>query len=253
MKLFHNRFFFLSIILANCFIICQEIPQQTKELDFVYLHEAIPSIQLSPRYYSDENFVGTRIDGYKKPVIMITRQAADALKKVQEDIAKDGYELVIYDGYRPQKAVNHFMRWSKDTDECKKPDYYPYVEKTEVFKLGYIAEKSGHSRGSTVDLTLIKKGEKVQPISKEKRTLADGSTIIYLNDGTIDMGSSFDLFDEASHAVSPKKITKQYQELRNYFREKMEKNGFKHYSEEWWHFTLAEEPNTDKYLDRDVE
>lgn len=209
---------------------------------FVYLHEIDNSIQVSLRYHSAENFVGTIVDGYKKNVVIMTKQAATALSKVQKEVKKDGYCLVVYDAYRPQQAVDHFMRWSKDVkDQIKKNDYYPRVDKARVFELGYVAAHSGHSRGSTVDLTLIKDGQKVQNIKPIKRTLLDNFTITYLDDGTIDMGSSFDLFDVASHYEN-KLIAQEYKTLRTYLKNMMEKHGFKNYAEEWWHFTLKNEP-----------
>lgn len=209
---------------------------------FVYLHEIDPTIKVSPRYHSDENFVGAVVDGYKKDVVILTQQTAAALKKVQEDVKKDGYCLVVYDAYRPQQAVDHFMRWSKDVkDQAKKEYYYPRVDKARVFELGYVAEKSGHSRGSTVDLTLIKDGESVHAIKPAQRTLLDNFSITYLDDGTIDMGSSFDLFDVASHYENDL-IAREYKARRTYLKNIMEKHGFKNYSEEWWHFTLKNEP-----------
>jgi D-alanyl-D-alanine dipeptidase len=218
------------------------MPQEALEKGFVNLVAEVPSIQVSLRYNSPENFVGKPVDGYKENIVLVTKPTADAIKKVQEALNKDGYGLVIYDAYRPQQAVDNFMRWSKDSnDQVKKDQYYPRVDKKDVFKLGYVAEKSGHSRGSTIDLTIIKLGNNVQPITEEKRTLKDGFEITYLNDGTVDMGSSFDLFDEASHYKN-KLISQEHQERRDYLKNVMERHGFKNYAEEWWHFTLAHEP-----------
>lgn len=219
-----------------------QLSEEAKAKGFVYLHEIDPTILVSLRYTTDENFVGKPVDGYKKPVVIMTKQAAQALKKVQEEVAKDGYSLVIYDAYRPQQAVDHFMRWSKDvTDQTKKAHYYPRVDKAKVFELGYVAERSGHSRGSTVDLTLIKKSASLHPIIEKKRTLLDGFTITLLDDGTVDMGSSFDLFDVASHYEN-NLIADEHKERRTYLKNVMEKHGFKNYAEEWWHFTLKNEP-----------
>jgi len=210
---------------------------------FVYLSEIDPTIQQSVRYCSDENFVATVVDGYAKPVIILTKQAAQALKEVQKEVNRDGYELVVYDAFRPQRAVNHFMRWSEDVkDQAKKSLYYPRVNKADVFALGYVAQRSGHSRGSTVDLTIIKRGHKVQPITEKKRTLRDGYTITMLDDGTVDMGSSFDLFDVASH-FDNELIAQEYKHMRAYLKNVMEKHGFVCYEDEWWHFTLQNEPH----------
>ena len=152
--------------------------------------------------------------------------------------------MVIYDAYRPQDAVNHFMRWSEDpSDQTKKEEYYPRVDKAKVFELGYVAKKSGHSRGSTVDLTLIKNDAQLHPIEKKERTLLDGFKIFLLDDGTVDMGSSFDLFDKASHYEgNDDLIEPQYKQRRTYLKEKMEAHEFNNYSEEWWHYTHKNEP-----------
>lgn len=220
----------------------REMEPIAREKGFVYLEEIDPTIQVSLRYYGNENFLGRRVKAYNKNVLMMTREAAQALKRVQEDLKKDGYELVIYDAYRPQDAVDNFMIWSLDVnDQIKKDHYYPRVNKARVFELGYVAERSGHTRGSTVDLTIIKKGQKVHDIVEQKRILLDGFTITFLDDGTVDMGSSFDLFDVASHYESPV-ITPEYKKMRTYLHDMMVKHGFKPYSEEWWHFTLENEP-----------
>jgi len=231
--------------MINCFMsfkVCYPIPQYARDKGFVYLHEVDPTILVSLRYYSNENFVGKTVEGYKNPVVILTRQAAEALKKVQEKIKKDGYSLVVYDAYRPQQAVNNFMRWSEDNKDCaKESHYYPRVDKAKVFDLGYVAARSGHSRGSTVDLTLIKLSDSLHAIEEKDRQLRDGYTIKFLDDGTVDMGSSFDLFDVASHTKNDL-ITEQYKEHRAYLESVMEHAGFKNYCNEWWHFTLSNEP-----------
>jgi zinc D-Ala-D-Ala dipeptidase len=219
---------------------------------FTYLDQVDPTIQISMRYYSNDNFAGTRIDGYKRPRIIMTKQAAAALKKVQQDVAKDGYCLVVYDAYRPQKAVDHFMRWGADLIEQKmKPEYYPDLDKKSVFDLGYIAKKSGHTRGSTVDLTIIKLGNSLKNPSFQIRTI-NGNDIPFLDDGTVDMGSSFDLFDDASHHDSPK-MTPEYNAQRKYLRSKMEARRFKILKEEWWHYILKNEPFPNTYFNFDIE
>jgi len=238
-----KKFLIISVFITcgSCFALTDE----AKSKGFVYLHDVDPTILVSLRYNTQENFLGTTVTGYKKPVVILTKQTAEALKKVQEDVKKDGYSLVIYDAYRPQQAVNHFMTWSKNVaDQLKKARYYPRVDKAKVFELGYVAERSGHSRGSTVDLTLIKTGASLRPIEaieEKKRTLLDGFTITLLDDGTVDMGSSFDLFDKASHYENDL-ISHEFKTLRTYLKNKMEKRGFKNYAEEWWHFTLKDEP-----------
>lgn len=221
---------------------------------FIYVHDVIPDVQVSLRYGTDENFVGCRVDGYYSNVSIMTEAAAVALKQAQELVKENGYELVIYDSYRPQKSVNHFIRWSEDPNDpqVKKEHYYPRVDKENAFNLGYIARRSGHTRGSTIDLTIIEKGKRVvQPLTPVKRTLNDGSTIMFLDDGTVDMGSSFDLFDEASYTNSTL-VDEHHQQLRQMFKGIMERAGFNNYPKEWWHYTLKNEPFPDTYFDFDV-
>lgn len=235
----------LLLCIINCLVsfkVCIPIPQYARDKGFVYLHEVDPTILVSLRYYSDENFVGKPVDGYTKSVVVLTRQAAEGLKKVQEKIKKDGYSLVVYDAYRPQQAVNHFVRWSNDLQDCaKESSYYPYVNKSKLFELDYIAAKSGHSRGSTVDLTIIKIGESLHSVEEQNRQLLDGCTIKFLNDGTVDMGSSFDYFGDASHSENDL-IAEEYKKRRAYLKSAMEDAGFKNFCKEWWHFTLNNEP-----------
>lgn len=184
--------------------------------DFVVLTDIDPDVILEIRYYSTYNFVGDRIDGYEQPTALLTKEAATALKGVSDDLAKKGYRLKIYDAYRPQKAVNHFERWANDTNDDRMREYfYPELDKSVLFDKGYIANYSGHSRGSTVDLTLfdMKTGKEV------------------------DMGGTFDYFGERSHP-DYKNITDQQYKNRMILREAMMDHGFKPLDEEWWHFTL---------------
>jgi zinc D-Ala-D-Ala dipeptidase len=198
---------------------------------FVYLDEVIPDAKYEIRYYSDYNFVGEPIDGYKAPVPIFSSKAADALKKVNSELERKGYQLLIYDAYRPQKAVNHFIRWAKDAEDVKmKKIFYPEVDKTKVFKLGYVASKSGHSRGSTVDLTMV-----VKKTGK-----------------AVDMGGPYDFFGEIS-GHGTKLITAKQTANRNLLKNAMVKHGFKPYAKEWWHYTLVNEPFPKKYFDFDVE
>lgn len=238
-----SKILFLSFV--SCFTyfeFCLSISPEMRAKGFVYLHEIDPTILISARYANAENFVGRSIKGYKRSVIILTKQTAKALKEVQKEVKKDGYSLVVYDGYRPQQAVNDFMQWSKDIEnQTKKSFYYPRVNKADVFKFGYVAERSGHSRGSTVDLTIIKDGDTLHEVKEKERTLLDGYTIKILDDGTVDMGSSFDLFDKASHFENDL-IEEKFKKLRTYLKNKMEMYGFKNYAEEWWHFTLKNEP-----------
>lgn len=146
---------------------------------FVLLSEVVPDVILEMRYYSTYNFVGERIDGYEQPVALLTVQAAKALRAVSDEVAAMGYRLKVYDAYRPQTAVTQFMRWAQEADDTRMQAYfYPETEKSALFSQGYIAERSGHSRGSTVDLTLF-----------ELRTGRE-----------VDMGGTFDYFGARSHA-----------------------------------------------------
>ena len=194
---------------------------------FVLLSDIVPDIIQEIRYYSTYNFVGDRIDGYDQPCALMTIEAAKALKEVSDDVKKQGYRLKIYDAYRPQKAVNHFMRWAKDIKDTRMKQYfYPKVDKTRLFDEGYIAEKSGHSRGSTADLTLFD-----MKTGKE-----------------LDMGGTFDYFGELSHPDYKGNLTKQQLKNRQILRDAMMRHGFKPLDTEWWHFTLKNEPYPDMYF-----
>ena len=193
---------------------------------FVLLSDAVPDAILEIRYYSTYNFIGDRIDGYEEPVALLTREAAAALKEVSDELVAKGYRLKIYDAYRPQMAVSHFMRWALDFEDTRMKEYfYPELEKDVLFPLGYIAEQSGHSRGSTVDLTLF-------DMTTEKE---------------VDMGGTFDYFGELSHPDYTGITEEQYQN-RMILREAMLAHGFKPLAEEWWHFTLENEPYPNTYF-----
>ena len=194
---------------------------------FVYVSDIIPNAQLDIRYYSSYNFVGTRIDGYDVPQAILTKEAAQALKAVSALLATQGYGIKIFDAYRPQRAVDHFIRWSQDPADTKtKAVFYPNLDKSVLFNQGFIARKSGHSRGSTVDLTLV-----------------------HLTSGQeVDMGSSFDFFGEISHHGT-KLITDQQTQNRNVLRDAMTKAGFTAYAKEWWHYGLRNEPYPEQYFD----
>lgn len=250
--------FLFSVYSLTAMHNCHTLSDAARKKGFVFLHEVDPTILTSLRYATNENFVGTPIDGYKRAdVVVLTKQAAKALKKVQCDVKNDGYSLVVYDAYRPQKAVNHFIRWSIDlVNQSKKNHYYPRVDKKSCFELGYISTRSGHSRGSTVDLTLIKIGHSLHKIQEQKRTLLDGFVINFLSDGTVDMGSSFDLFDTASHHKTTL-VPQRFKAQRAYLTKKMLAHGFITFPEEWWHFTLKNEPyvasKNSSYFDFDIE
>ena len=194
---------------------------------FVLLAEHIPSIIQEIRYYSTYNFIGDRIDGYEQPCAILTKDAARALKSVSNEMNVMGYRLKIFDAYRPAIAVKHFVLWGiEDTDIRMKPYFYPDLDKEELFMKGYIATKSSHSRGSTVDLTLLD-----MKTGKE-----------------LDMGSPFDYFSDISHPDYTG-ITREQFENRMLLRNVMIRNGFEPYDCEWWHFTLRDEPFPDTYFE----
>lgn len=209
---------------------------------FVYLKTVDPTIQQSVRYATKDNFFGRPIVGYRPGAeVVLTRQAAEALKQVQMRAKRDGYCLVIYDGYRPQDAVNDFMAWEFSSDQSMKQAYYPAMTVENIFKKRYVDKKSRHSGGSTLDVTLITLGKKVKKIVSSKRILTDGRTVLFLDDGTVDMGTSFDLFDEASRNCS-QLVSKEARERRKYLKDIMVAGGFKAFSGEWWHFNLLNDP-----------
>lgn len=224
---------------------CASSKHLTPDTRFVMLAEAVPDAILEIRYYSTYNFVGTRIDGYEQPTAMLTKEAAQALRAVSDDVKNMGYRLKIYDAYRPQKAVDHFVRWAADTgDTMMKTYFYPDLDKSVLFEQEYIMEKSGHTRGSTVDLTLF-------DMAAEKE---------------LDMGGTFDWFGPESHPdfcgnpetgeytgdnhKSPvgRIITERQFKNRMILRQAMLRHGFKPLDSEWWHFTLRNEPYPDTYF-----
>lgn len=193
---------------------------------FVSVGEAIPDALLDIRYYTTYNFLGARIDGYEQPVALLTREAANALRQASDELRTQGLRLVIYDAYRPQRSVDHFVRWAEDISDIRmKAVFYPDVDKADLFSQGFIARRSGHSRGSTVDLTLLDE--------KSGRLL--------------DMGGPFDFFGELSHPDFTG-VTENQHQHRMLLQSVMGKHGFKPLSTEWWHFTLRNEPFPDTYF-----
>ena len=231
----------LTLFALSFLLICQSWAQspvnpegmdvQSRPEAFVSLQSVIPDLVIELRYFSHNNFVGRPIDGYKANIVYMTEPAAMALKAVQDDLASQGLGLKVFDAYRPQTAVNNFIRWAADNnDTLMKQQYYPSLNKDELFPGGYIAERSGHSRGSTVDLTVVR--------------LADSQEL--------DMGSPYDFFDPVSWP-SDTSITQQQHANRMILREAMLRHGFRPLDTEWWHFTLDGEPYTDVYFDFPVE
>ena len=197
---------------------------------FVYLDEAIPDIVIELRYATGDNFVGQPIDGYRHQHAILSEPAAAALAEAQAALQPFGFGLKVFDAYRPQRAVDHFIRWGADLDDQRtKPGFYPDVAKENLFEEGYIAARSGHSRGSTVDLTIVYRDE---------------AGVVH----ELDMGSGYDFFGPISWPDSPA-VTARQRANRALLQLVMIANGFNHYAREWWHFTLANEPYPDTYFD----
>jgi D-alanyl-D-alanine dipeptidase len=247
----------LLLIIVLCFIqfsinSCSKdkIPEA-----FVDIQKVIPEVRLDIRYYGPHNFIGEKVDGYMAPKCLLTRQAAESLAKVQKELTPFSLSMKIYDCYRPQRAVNHFVRWAKEIDNTKtKKEFYPTVDKRNLFKDGYIDSKSGHSRGSTVDLTIV-----AMPIPKQQNYIPRQKlSECYLplpkrfRDNSIDMGTGFDCFHELSHTAN-KNIGHQQKNNRLLLKALMEKHGFRNYDKEWWHYTLKNEPYPDTYFDFVIE
>jgi D-alanyl-D-alanine dipeptidase len=215
----------LALVAAGC-----ARSPRGEEPRLVSLAELAPGVDLAIRYAGPDNFVGAPVDGYEAPVCLLSPPAAQALAAVQHDLEAEGLGLRVFDCYRPQRAVAHFARWARELgDQRSKARFYPRVEKSALFAEGYIAERSGHSRGSTVDLTLVERGP-------------DGSL------REVDMGSEFDLFDPRSHTESPE-VGAAARAARLRLRAAMARRGFRNLPLEWWHYTLADEPYPDAYLD----
>ncbi|SNR32232.1 M15 family metallopeptidase [Lutibacter flavus] len=197
---------------------------------FIYVTNEIPTIKVELRYFSKNNFVGEKIDGYHSNTPILTKEAAKALKKVQKILAEKNLSIKIYDAYRPQQAVNHFWKWAKNVnDTLMKHEFYPNVAKKDLFKEEYIATRSRHSSGSTVDITLI-----------DLTTNKD-----------LDMGTPYDFFGPESW-VDFNGVSKEQKENRDLLQSVMLANGFRNYPKEWWHFTLKNEPFKNIYFDFEV-
>lgn len=220
------KLFTVFFLLLTSYMCLAQLPK-----GFVYANKVIPSLKMELRYCGEHNFVGYPIDGYHEEVIILTKQATAALQNVQDDLEHKGLGLKVFDAYRPQRAVNEFVEWAKRiNDTINKQEFYPNVDKRHLFKEGYIAYKSGHSGGSTLDVTIIdlKTGEE------------------------LDMGTPFDHFGKESW-VSYDKITESQKANRQLLQDVMLSNGFKNYAQEWWHFTLKNQPFKGRYFDFPVE
>jgi D-alanyl-D-alanine dipeptidase len=217
---------YLLLSLALLFLGANSTQEALPE-GFVYINDIVEDIEVDLRYAGDNNFLGTPVDGYEAKRCAITLEAAVALKNLQEDLYDFNLCLKVYDAFRPQTAVNHFVRWAKDLDDTiNKEIFYPKVNKKDLFAEGYIASQSRHSSGSTVDITLV-----------------DGAT-----GKELDMGSHWDFFGERSW-VDYENITEQQKANRQLLQNFMAKHGFRNYPKEWWHFTLKDEPFANEYFD----
>ena len=245
-----QKFWLTTAFVLLCGLLLYYFHQKEKRVSpaedasaFVLVTDVVPDAILEIRYFGTYNFVGERIDGYEAPTALLTRQAAEALKAVSDDVIAQGYRLKIYDAYRPQKGVDHFVRWAADLSDVRmKPYFYPDLDKSVLFEQEYIMEKSGHTRGSTVDLTLF-------DVATEKE---------------LDMGGTFDWFGPESHpdfcgnpdtgeytggkSPSGRSITPEQFAHRMILRRAMLAHGFKPLDSEWWHFTLRDEPFPDTYF-----
>ncbi|MBV1948821.1 M15 family metallopeptidase [Streptomyces sp. BV129] len=226
-------------------------PEPRAPKDFVALSAVDPTIIQEMRYFTPHNFVGERIDGYQQPVCLLTRPAAEALHQAQRRLLRHGYSLKVYDCYRPQRAVDHFVRWAEDLDdETMKAEFYPEVDKTRLFADGYIAEKSGHSRGSTMDLTVV------ELPARPTRPYVPGQPLVSCHapksrrfpDNSLDMGTGFDCFDPLAHTLDPR-VQGVQRANRLLLKNTLEHLGFVNLAEEWWHYTYKPEPYPDTYFD----
>jgi zinc D-Ala-D-Ala dipeptidase len=232
-----------ALIVFSTFLVLISLPastsfgvQQGEPLlkGFVYVDEVIPDIVIELRYYTEHNFVGERIDGYLKPKCILTKEAAEALLKVQEELKSFGLGLKIFDAYRPQQAVDHFVRWADNLEDTRtKKEFYPDIDKNTLLRDAYIASRSSHTRGSTVDATII---------SLQSETLGK----------ELGMASGFDFFGPTSWPLYPG-IQPDQRAHRMLLHVLMEKHGFKPYPEEWWHFTLVNEPFPETYFNFPVQ
>lgn len=219
--------------------------------EFVALRDVDPTVLQEMRYDTPHNFMGVPVTGYRAPICLLTRDAARALHRAQRSFLRRGYSLKVYDCYRPQRAVNHFVTWAEDLgDQRMKGEFYPRVDKSTLFRDGYIAEKSGHSRGSTVDLTLVRlPALPTRPyVPGEPLTPCYGPPEARFPDNSLDMGTGFDCFDTLAHTLDPR-ITGVQRANRLLLKDGLERAGFVNYAAEWWHYTFTPETFPDTYFD----
>jgi D-alanyl-D-alanine dipeptidase len=226
-------------------------PEPQAPADFVSLDQVDATILHDIRYFTPHNFIGEPVDGYAAPMCLLTRPAAEALHRAQQEFLAEGLSLKVYDCYRPQRAVNDFVAWAKNIpDQRMKAEFYPRVDKTKLFDDGYIADESGHSRGSTVDLTLVKLPAAETPPYVPGQPLVDCAAPQpdRFPDNTIDMGTGYDCFDTLAHTLDPR-IQGDQLKNRLLLKDRLEEQGLVNYENEWWHFTFKPETYPDTYFD----
>ncbi|TXC90830.1 M15 family metallopeptidase [Streptomyces sp. ISID311] len=231
------------------------VPSSGMPKEFVALREVDPTIIQEMRYPTPHTFMGVPVDGYRRPVCLLTRDAARALHRAQRSFLRRGLSLKVYDCYRPQRAVDHFVRWAKDLgDQRMKAEFYPREDKTKLFDDGYIAAKSGHSRGSTLDVTLVRlPAVPTRPyVPGEPLTSCYGPKAGRFPDNSLDMGTGFDCFDTLAHTLDPR-IHGRQRANRLLLKHGLERAGFVNLPEEWWHFTFTPETFPDTYFDFPVQ
>ncbi len=224
-----KKIILMCVLLFACIAQATADTISTDKSGFDKIYNVIDDAVFDLRYYSPYNFTGHKIRGYNAPVAYMTKEALQALAVAAADLRAQGYRILVWDSYRPQKAVDHFVEWINDPNDPGDKSFYPTLKKSDLIAGMYIMPKSGHTRGSTIDLTIIKQ---------------DGSFV--------DMGGTFDLFSEISHP-DYKKLTKKQKKNRKILRDAMVKAGFNTLDSEWWHFTLKNEPYPDTYFNFDVE
>lgn len=244
------RILLALLVIGGC------VPRATQPptAPLVSIGDIDPSIIVEARYFGSHNFLGRPVTGYEAPLCMLTHEAARALADVQAEVRQYGLSLKTYDCYRPQRAVDDFVAWARNAaDTVMKQEFYPAVDKSRLFAEGYIAERSGHSRGSTLDLTLVPLPVPAQPewrsgMPQVRCTMPAGQRFA---DNSLDMGTGYDCFDPLAHTANPA-VGSVPARNRLLLKALMEKHGFSNYAQEWWHFTLRNEPFPDRYFDLPV-
>lgn len=244
----------IAVAIAAALAACSSSEPTGPPEGFVRLSDVAPDVLQEIRHHGEHNFLGRPVTGYDAGECWLTEPAAEALAKAQATVSAEGYTLKVYDCYRPQRAVDDFVAWAQDpTDDATRAEFYPRLEKDVLFPQGYILEKSGHSRGSTVDLTIVPEGAGLSPEWHLGDPLvgctADAAE--RFPDTSVDMGTGFDCFDPKS-ATETKKITDKQKANRRVLVDAMTAAGFTNLPEEWWHYTLASEPYPDTYFDTPI-